>query len=303
VARPQKEGLDYFPIDVDIDQDDKLVVPIAKHGMLGFGVIVMLMKEVYRNGYFYPWTEKEKYVFPFKISTDAEKVSEIVNDCINSGFFCKNQYKLHRILTSYGFQKRFLMASNRRKEVTVKPEYLVEKELIQTETELMYAETYELSAISTQKKLKESKVNEIIKDTTATTDNPFRIYENERFGFLTSMLGDKIGEMIDTFTERWVCEAMKEAVYYEVKNLPYVNKILIAWQKTGHDEPWTLPKKEKPSQRNPKSQQRTGGFSNKPSIAIVQTDSSVPTVTAEELEEMRQRALRMDAKFNNKGTG
>jgi DnaD/phage-associated family protein len=139
------------------------------------------------------------------------------------------------------------------------------------------------------------------KDTTTitTADNPFRIYENERFGFLTSMLGQKIGEMIDTFTERWVCEAMKEAVYYEVKTLPYVNKILIEWQKTGHAEPWTLPKKEKPSQRNPRSQQRTGGYSNKPAIAIVQTDSTKSNAsTPEELEAMRQRALRMDEKFN-----
>lgn len=134
--------------------------------------------------------------------------------------------------------------------------------------------------------------------TTATADNPFRIYESERFGMLTSMLGEKIGEMIDTFTERWVCEAMKEAVFYDIKTLPYVNKILIDWQKTGHPEPWTLPRKEKPSQKNFRNQQRTGGYSNKPSIAIVQTDSSGPSVTPEELEEMRARARKLDERFN-----
>lgn len=159
MARPQKEGLDYFPVDVDIDQDDKLVVPIAKHGMLGFGVIVKLMMEVYKNGYFYPWTEKEQYVFPFKISVDVEKVSEIVIDCINSGFFCINQYNRNHILTSYGFQKRFLLASTRRKESVINIQYLVGKELMQTETELMQTETQKMDAESTQRKVKEIILN------------------------------------------------------------------------------------------------------------------------------------------------
>lgn len=170
MARPQKEGLDYFPLDVDIDQDDKLVVPIAKHGMLGFGIIVKLMAEVYKNGYFYPWTEKEMYVFPFKNGVPSEKVCEIVNDCINSGFFCKNQYNRNHILTSYGFQKRYLLASTRRKEATIKTQYLVEKELVQTETELLHTETTEMSAESTQSKLNEIKGK---KNTTTTDDEDF----------------------------------------------------------------------------------------------------------------------------------
>lgn len=146
-------------MDVDIDQDDKLIVPIAKHGMEGFGVIVKLMMEIYRNGYYYPWTEKEMYVFPFKIAMEKEKVKEIVMDCVESGFFSKEQYDKNHILTSYGFQKRFILASNRRKDSAVNERFLVEKELLHAETELLQAETQEMSAISTQSKVKESKVN------------------------------------------------------------------------------------------------------------------------------------------------
>lgn len=173
MARPQKEGLEYFPLDVDIDQDDKLVVPIAKHGMLGLGVIVKLMMEVYKNGYYYPWTEKELYVFPFKIGVETEKVSEIVIDCINSGFFCINQYKRNQILTSYGFQKRFLLATTRRKDATINDRYLVQKELMSTETELMHTETKESTAISTQSKVKEIESKEKVKERDTTTSDSF----------------------------------------------------------------------------------------------------------------------------------
>jgi hypothetical protein len=159
MARPQKEGLGYFPMDVDIDQDDKLIVPIAKHGMAGFGVIVKLMMEIYRNGYFYPWTDKEKYVFPFKIAMEKEKVSEIVDDCVEAGFFDKEQFEKNQILTSFGFQKRFLMASTRRKDSLINERFKVGNGLLQTETELLHAETPEMSAISTQSKVKESKLN------------------------------------------------------------------------------------------------------------------------------------------------
>ncbi len=160
MARPPKEGLGYFPMDVDIDQDDKLIVPIAKHGMTGFGVIVKLMMEIYRNGYFYPWTEKEMYVFPFKIGTDKELVNEIVTDCIESGFFHKEQFEKNHILTSYGFQKRFLLAANRRKDAVINDLYRVKKEFLHTETELSHAETQKMSAESTQKKVNKKKVKE-----------------------------------------------------------------------------------------------------------------------------------------------
>ena len=45
MARPIKSGLDYFPLDVDIDQDDKVAIIEAEHGMLGFGIVIKLLNE------------------------------------------------------------------------------------------------------------------------------------------------------------------------------------------------------------------------------------------------------------------
>lgn len=69
-------------------------------------------------------------------------------------------------------------------------------------------------------------------------ENPFRLFESEGFGTLSSVIGEKIGDFIDTYGEKWVCEAMKEAAYYQKRNLPYVRSILERYKTCGIDEPW-----------------------------------------------------------------
>lgn len=125
MARPLKESLDYFPLDIDFDQDDKLIVPLSKFGMEGLGIIVKLMGEVYRKGYFYPWTEREHYVFSNRVNVDVNLVKELVNDCIKWGFFDQELFEDHHILTSKGFQKRFIEAAKRRKVISIQEDYLL----------------------------------------------------------------------------------------------------------------------------------------------------------------------------------
>ena len=51
MARPMKDGVDYFPLDVNVDKKFRLVE--AKFGIVGFGVIVKLFQLIYaENGYF-----------------------------------------------------------------------------------------------------------------------------------------------------------------------------------------------------------------------------------------------------------
>ncbi|SDJ77012.1 DUF4373 domain-containing protein [Paenibacillus naphthalenovorans] len=125
MARPQKEGLEYFPLDVDIDQDDKLIVPIGKFGMQGFGIIVRLMAEIYKNGYFYDWGEKEQYVFARRVNVDINTINDVINECINWGFFEQKLFDDHKILTSKGFQKRYIEAAKRRKEICMIENYVL----------------------------------------------------------------------------------------------------------------------------------------------------------------------------------
>jgi DNA replication protein DnaD len=125
MARPKKEGLDYFPLDVDMDQDDKIALIEAKHGLIGFSIVVKLLMKIYKNSYFYKWSEKEHLLFSSRINADINSISEVINDCINWGLFDEKNYKNYSILTSKGIQERYVEAISRRKEVVFIEEYLM----------------------------------------------------------------------------------------------------------------------------------------------------------------------------------
>lgn len=88
----------------------------------------------------------------------------------------------------------------------------------------------------------------VLKDQEPTTPtNPFKLFESEGFGTLSSIIGEKLGDMIDTYGERWVIEAMKEAVVHGVRNLAYLKSILERYRNSGIDKPWEA-EKPKPKQ-------------------------------------------------------
>jgi hypothetical protein len=43
MAAPQKEGLEYFPVDVDMAQDDKIYMIEVECGLEGFGLLMKLL--------------------------------------------------------------------------------------------------------------------------------------------------------------------------------------------------------------------------------------------------------------------
>ncbi len=123
--RPLKEGLDYFSLDVDMDQDDKVALIEAKHGLTGFALIVKILMKIYKEGYFYPWSEREQLLFSKRVNVDINSIIAIINDAVRWGFFNETLYQTYQILTSSGIQKRYLEASKRRRKITMIQEYLL----------------------------------------------------------------------------------------------------------------------------------------------------------------------------------
>ena len=52
MARPMKNGLTYFPFDVDFFTDKKIKRLRAKYGADGIAVYMYLLCEIYRSGYY-----------------------------------------------------------------------------------------------------------------------------------------------------------------------------------------------------------------------------------------------------------
>lgn len=119
MARPEKQGIDYFPLDVYIDQDDKVMLIEAEFGILGFAIIIKLFMKIYSEGYFYSWSKRQQLLFSRKVNADINIVCDVVNECINWGLFNQKLFKEYGVLTSRGIQKRYIKASERRKNIVI----------------------------------------------------------------------------------------------------------------------------------------------------------------------------------------
>ena len=145
---------------MDIDQDDKVAIVEAEHGMVGFAIIIKLLMKIYSEGYYYKWEEKEQLLFSRRVNVNINDINAIIKSSTKWGLFNEKLFETYSILTSEGIQK---ISRNRRK-VDIVNQYLFDKQV----NNLVYIDINPSSKgvnehIGTQSKVKESKVKNIIK--------------------------------------------------------------------------------------------------------------------------------------------
>ncbi|MCQ4139199.1 Lin1244/Lin1753 domain-containing protein [Chryseobacterium sp. EO14] len=126
MARPIKKGLDYFPLNTNIESNDKMQLIESEFGSKGFAIVVKLFCKIYaENGYYYPWTEEKKLLFAKKTGESVGLVDEIVKRSVKWGIFDEFVFNQFHVLTSKGIQSRFLEAVTRRGKVEILSELLL----------------------------------------------------------------------------------------------------------------------------------------------------------------------------------
>src|SRR5699024_5984448 len=126
MARPKKIGLDYFPIDTNIDLDDKIQLIEAEFGIKGFAIIIKLFCKMYSDkGYYYKWTEVERLLFAKRTGESVGLVDNIVKRSVKWGIFDDSLFNQFQILTSEAIQSRFLDAIKRRDSVDVITDFVL----------------------------------------------------------------------------------------------------------------------------------------------------------------------------------
>lgn len=169
MARPIKEGLDYFPFDVDFFNDEKLEFVSARFDEKGELIAVKLLCRIYRQGYYLHWNEDMALLFSKGAGKNISPslANEVVNELLKRDFFNKVMFKRFSILTSHGIQKRFLKICH----LAGRKTKILEKYLIYSqETPVNSEETPINSAESTQSKVKESKEKKSSKAPVAPDD-------------------------------------------------------------------------------------------------------------------------------------
>lgn len=124
MARPQKTGLEYFPLDCHMSDEVNLI--IADYGIEGYGVLVSMFQLIYgENGYYTDWTLREKKLFSRRVGLSQDTVVSIIDECLEWGIFDNTLYQNHSILTSKRIQRHYSTTTYKRKGTVMLSDYLL----------------------------------------------------------------------------------------------------------------------------------------------------------------------------------
>ena len=201
MARPKKQGLDYFTCDVNMYQDIKIRKLIRYKGVQAVSVYQILLCQIYAVGYYLKWDDDLPFIISEVSDLQEDYINDVISYALSIGLFDQTVYDENKVLTSHGIQERFFdFCSVAKRKVSSDTPYLLvdlkgksvfssKKDVIpeQTivfpeETIVNPEETQINSEISTQSKVKESKDNNSLRSSLSpsTTPSPARECEGEQ---------------------------------------------------------------------------------------------------------------------------
>lgn len=158
MARPQKEGLDYFPHDVDASGDPKIEPLIILYGSRGYGFYFMHLEYIYRTPeLMLDISDAEtREIFCNKLKVNQEEYQQILNTALKHGCFDKELFLSTGMLSSHGIKKRAEIVIKKRLEMQQRYQNRLKKQVDISDSEIMEETVPE----TPQSKVKKSKVKE-----------------------------------------------------------------------------------------------------------------------------------------------
>lgn len=276
MARPRKDGLDYFPVDVNFLSDLKIKKTIRAYGAQAVAVVMNVLATIYRdNGYFATYDDDLIFIIADELKLEDSYVKNVIEKLIEVDFLSKEQKEKNNILTSIGIQERYLKACERRVKTTLNATYSLlndsSNELPQTEStdkEGLCIQKPRSTGVndskSTQSKVKNSKVknskeqeskqqeseNKINKNITSSSGQSeitelIEIYQ-ENFGVANSIVQLELEEMLDIYGKEMMLESFKSSIGKD-NPFAYMRGIWNKWKKYGIT---TLEQTNQPKERH-----------------------------------------------------
>lgn len=234
MARPAKEGLDYFPLDVGIFEDEKIEAIAGEFGVKGELAVIKLLCAIYKKGYFILWNDLSQATLLKRLpGVSKEMINQIVNRLVLWEFFDKELFDSAEVLTSENIQATFFEATKRRK--TPKPtKYIINVNNNSQKEEVNVN-------INTQSKVKESKVKESKgnkNDKEGEVDIVFPAeFIQAKWGQLPSgALQENLAVWLQQFPRDLIVKALEIAYENSVNMFKlnnYVKAVLTRWEQNG----------------------------------------------------------------------
>ena len=227
MARPNKQGLDYFPLDVNLLTNLKVRRLISAQGINSIAVIIELLCRIYQGkGYYIERSNDLAFLISDALRSGISEgaVEEIIKKAIELGFFDANMLDDFGILTSESIQKTFFEATKKRKGVQYDGRFLLIS--INGYNNLVNVDINSINVSNNeQSKENKSKENKIKENKTKEVNRVVSYFMNH-FGELTAFTSDLLASMVNDFGESSVLDAMETAVNKGKPMLNYVQGIL-----------------------------------------------------------------------------
>ncbi|RDF83611.1 DnaD domain protein [Lactiplantibacillus plantarum] len=231
MARPVKEGLDYFPLDVDFAVNDKTEAIMGEFGPKGVLFMIYLLSAVYQNGYYLQWNKLKQMQLANRIEgVSPELANQIVNRLIAYGTFSEELFNSAKVLTSQRIQETYEDATKRRK--SQKPtKYWINVD-INKDTSVVNVNINPQSKVNKSKSNK-SKVNNYDDDAGVTREQVINDWTN-LWGFPNGVARPEIDEWLEEFKPEVIAYAIWVAGEHQIRSnacLKYVRAIVAGWKK------------------------------------------------------------------------
>ncbi|MFA9464075.1 MAG: conserved phage C-terminal domain-containing protein [Velocimicrobium sp.] len=115
MARPQENGIDYFPLNVDFFDDKENIKPIiSQFGADGISLLIYLYCDIYKNGFYSKVNDDFIYIASMDLRMNHNKIRQMLNNFLIRSLFDKTLYQTVKVLTAPGIQKRYQLAIKER---------------------------------------------------------------------------------------------------------------------------------------------------------------------------------------------
>ena len=165
MGRNRRNGLTFFPFDVDFFHDIKIRKLIKYQGSDAITVYTLLLCLIYRDGYYMRWDEELPFIVSEQTGLKEAHIQEVFNSCMKLGLFSKELFEKEKILTSIGIQERYRKICIDARRLCDMSEYNLissEEKPISSGKTIISSEEKPINSVkSTQRKEKKSKVNNI----------------------------------------------------------------------------------------------------------------------------------------------
>ncbi|MFB7817396.1 DUF4373 domain-containing protein [Paenibacillus chitinolyticus] len=291
MARPKKEGMDYFPHDTDATTDRKIEALRMLYGNDGYAFYFILLEMIYREPDFeLDISDAETIqILAKKIAVTEEEFKQMLSTAIKRECFDPESYHERNVLTSNGIKKRSDVVIEKRERMRQSyKNRAIPVSAAETPQETQ-AESTQSKVKESKSKVKESKVKEKI-DTKIAYAEFVKLSEEEYQKLITDHGEEFTKECISILDNYKGANGKKYASDYRAILNWVIDKTRERRAKAA--EPAKMP--AAPNSTYSKSLYSKG----KPQIHVVPRSSNSQAPSEDELEKMLEKARKMDEMFN-----